>query len=103
MHLGSFAVAMIALATGCGDDDPAEPAADSTTTSTTSTTSTTVADSPVGLANPASTYCVEHGGTSEIRTAPDGSQSGICRLADGTEVDEWEYYRQQSGATTTTP
>jgi len=48
----------------------------------------------VGLANPASVFCVEQGGQSEIRTADDGSQSGICILPDGTEVDEWDYYRE---------
>jgi len=34
------------------------------------------------------------GGTIEIVTDDAGSQSGICRLTDGTEVDEWEYYRR---------
>jgi len=47
-----------------------------------------------GLANPASVFCVEQGGRSEIRTAEDGSQSGVCILPDGTEVDEWEYFRE---------
>jgi len=48
----------------------------------------------VGLANPASVFCVDQGGKSEIRTAEDGSQSGICILPDGTEVDEWAYFRE---------
>jgi putative hemolysin len=55
-----------------------------------------VADTAPGtaaVANPAAEYCHEQGGTSEIVTAADGSQSGICRLADGTTVDDWEYYR----------
>ena len=47
----------------------------------------------VGLPNPAAVYCTEQGGTSEIRTAADGSQSGVCRFADGSECDEWEYFR----------
>ncbi|MFH0701067.1 MAG: DUF333 domain-containing protein [Candidatus Woesearchaeota archaeon] len=31
------------------------------------------------LANPASTYCIEHNGTLEIKDSPEG-QSGICHL-----------------------
>ena len=46
-----------------------------------------------GLANPASTYCVEQGGASTIVGNPDGSQSGNCILPNGNICDEWEYYR----------
>jgi len=46
-----------------------------------------------GLANPASTYCVEHGGQSNIVTDPDGSQRGECVLPGGQTCDEWEYMR----------
>jgi len=46
-----------------------------------------------GLPNPASAYCVEQGFTSEIRTAADGSQSGVCIFPDGSECDEWAYFR----------
>ena len=50
----------------------------------------------VGLANPASVFCVEQGGKSEIRTADDGSQNGVCILADGSEVDEWAFFREHN-------
>ena len=50
-----------------------------------------------GLANPASVFCEEQGGTVEIVTDPDGNQGGICQLPDGTQIEEWEYYRQFSG------
>jgi putative hemolysin len=49
--------------------------------------------SPAGIANPASTYCLEQGGTSEIRTAEDGSQYGVCSLPDGRECEEWAFFR----------
>ena len=62
--------ALIGLA-GCGDDDE-----------------------PVGIANPAAEYCVAQGGESLIATEADGSQTGLCRLPDGTVVDEWEFFRQ---------
>ena len=48
---------------------------------------------PAGIANPASTYCVEQGGTSEIRTAEDGSQFGVCVFPDGSECEEWAFFR----------
>lgn len=58
------------------------------------------------MPNPASTYCQEHGGTLEIVTAADGSQSGLCRFPDGSACDEWAYFRGEcapGGATPTTP
>jgi len=47
------------------------------------------------IANPASKFCIEQGGESKIITAADGSQSGVCILNDGTECDEWAYFRGQ--------
>ncbi len=56
------------------------------------------------VANPASVYCQDNGGTVEIRTAADGSQSGACRFADGSECDEWAYFRGECRpATQATP
>jgi putative hemolysin len=49
-----------------------------------------------GLSNPAAAFCVDCGGTYEIRRAADGSQSGVCILANGTEVDAWEYFRKEA-------
>ena len=45
------------------------------------------------LPNPASAYCVEGGFKSEIRSAADGSQNGVCIFPDGSECDEWAYFR----------
>lgn len=46
----------------------------------------------VGMANPASVYCVDQGGKLEIREG-DGGQYGMCVFADGRECDEWEFFR----------
>lgn len=46
-----------------------------------------------GLPNPASVYCEQQGYTLEIRTASDGSQSSVCIFTDGSECDEWAYFR----------
>lgn len=47
----------------------------------------------LNMANPASVYCAENGGTLDIRTAVDGSQTGVCVFSDGSECDEWAYFR----------
>ena len=52
------------------------------------------------LPNPASVYCEEQGYKLEIRTADDGSQSGVCIFPDGSECDEWAYFRGECGPTT---
>lgn len=45
-----------------------------------------------GMPNPASVYCEEQGGTLEIREGQNG-QYGVCLFDDGSECDEWQYYR----------
>lgn len=52
------------------------------------------------VANPAATFCIEQGGQFQIVEGSDG-QSGLCALDDGAEVDAWEYFREQHGASTT--
>ena len=48
------------------------------------------------LANPASVFCVQSGGKSEIRNGPKG-QYGVCRLPNGRVVEEWSYFRRMKG------
>ena len=55
------------------------------------------------MPNPASAYCVDQGYRSEIRTAADGSQSGVCIFPDGSECDEWAYFRGECGASPSVP
>jgi uncharacterized protein len=49
------------------------------------------------MPNPASVYCVQNGNKFEIRTASDGSQSGICVFPDDSTCDEWAYYLGECG------
>lgn len=70
----------------------------------------TATDTPRALMpNPAAVYCEEQGHVYEIRTAADGSQSGVCKFPDGTECDAWAYRRgecapgAQADASTATP
>ena len=62
-----------------------------------SQTPASVSEPAVGIANPASVYCVQQGGKSEIRKNQDGSEYGVCILPDGKEVEEWAYYRANNG------
>ena len=50
--------------------------------------------SNTGLANPASVHCEEQGGTLDIRNS-DGGQVGICVFDDGSECEEWAFYRDE--------
>jgi putative hemolysin len=45
------------------------------------------------MANPASVFCEEQGGRLEIRTDASGGQAGFCMFADGSECEEWAYFR----------
>jgi len=47
----------------------------------------------VGLANPASVYCVDKGGTLEPVTTAAGV-SNDCVLPGGERIDEWDLYRR---------
>jgi uncharacterized protein len=74
-------LAVIVAVPACGDD--AQPANTST----------------VGIANPASEFCIANGGHVDI-VNDGGGQLGYCNLPDGTRIEEWEYYRSHTGATT---
>ncbi len=72
----AIALAVVLSISGCsGDDDNQEQ---------------------TGIANPASVFCEEQGGTVDIRTDESGGQVGYCVFSDGTEVDEWAYFRGEA-------
>ena len=53
-------------------------------------------ESAWALANPASVFCVQSGGKSEIRQGARG-QYGVCLLPDGRTVEECGYFRKNKG------
>lgn len=55
------------------------------------------------MTNPASVYCKEHDGQSVIRTASDGSQSGVCVFENGNECDEWLFFKGECTASSLVP
>ena len=52
-----------------------------------------VNEPPAELANPASVYCKEQGGSLEIRKDESGGEYGVCQFEDGSECEEWAYFR----------
>lgn len=50
----------------------------------------------VGVANPASEFCVKQGGRLEPKKDAQGNEYALCHLPDGTVAEEWEYFRKHS-------
>ena len=47
------------------------------------------------MANPASVHCEQNGGKLELRQDATGGGVGICNFPDGSECDEWAYFRNE--------
>jgi putative hemolysin len=62
-------LALALLVGACGDDDEEES----------------------GIANPASVYCEEQGGTLDL-------ESGMCTFSDGSQCEEWAFFRGECAA-----
>jgi putative hemolysin len=72
MHITGLAIVLSALVIGGCANGAAQPS--------------------TGLANPASVYCEEQGYTLEMR-ADDNGTIGVCIFPDGSECEEWAFYR----------
>ncbi len=59
-------------------------------------------ESPIGLPNPASVYCRQQGYDLEMRT-DDAGTTGYCIFPDGTECEEWAYFRGECAPGTPAP
>lgn len=58
----------------------------------------TMSTNSTGIANPASVYCVNHGGKLDIQTTSAG-QTGICVFPNGSQCEEWSYLRGECSPT----
>lgn len=58
-------------------------------------TGTTQDTGSAQVANPASTHCIELGGTLEMRETVAG-QAGYCHLPDGNVCEEWALFRDNT-------
>lgn len=45
------------------------------------------------IPNPASVYCEQNGGRLDFREDAEGGVQGFCLFADGSECEEWAYFR----------
>jgi putative hemolysin len=45
------------------------------------------------MANPASVFCEQNGGKLDLRQDANGGTAGVCVFPDGSECDEWAYFR----------
>lgn len=52
---------------------------------------------PLNCTSPTSDYCIERGGKLHIEKHEEGER-GICYLADGEKIDEWELFRSETNA-----
>ena len=52
-------------------------------------------EAQAGMPNPASVFCEENDGTLELREDGSGGQIGVCLFEDGTECEEWAFYREE--------
>ncbi len=50
-------------------------------------------DSKVGIANPASTNCINKGGSLKIQKGVGGGEYGICIFEDNRQCEEWALFR----------
>ncbi|MGA2120812.1 MAG: DUF333 domain-containing protein [Methanoregula sp.] len=94
--LGACIIAGLLIA-GCTEQQA--PATVQTTAApaqaTPSEIATPASAATAGMANPASVNCGKIGGTTEIKTAADGSQYGMCTFTNGTSCEEWALFRNE--------
>ncbi len=45
------------------------------------------------MPNPASVYCGQAGGTTDIKKDASGGEYGMCTFANGTSCEEWALFR----------
>jgi putative hemolysin len=59
-------------------------------------------DGPVGMADPSTQFCSDHGGRPETRKVQGGvtgggvpwfNDVGVCVFPDGSECEQWKFYR----------
>jgi putative hemolysin len=55
------------------------------------------------MANPASVYCEQNGGKLDLRQDASGGVAGVCVFPDGSECDEWAYFRGECKPAEATP
>ncbi len=83
-------IAVVMMTAGCTSNQPATTA---TKVATEVATPVVPAQGSTGLANPASVYCGQVGGKTEIKKDATGAEYGICTFPNGSSCEEWALYR----------
>jgi putative hemolysin len=94
-------IAVVMMTAGCTSNQPATTPATTvatpvaTSVPTTQVVATTAApvQNGTGLANPASVYCGQVGGKTEIKKDATGAEYGMCTFPNGSSCEEWALYR----------
>jgi len=84
---------LVVLLMGCASGGLTKSATPSPITTPTSGREATPTSGAGGLPNPASKYCVDQGYKLEIRADQAGNQYGVCIFPDGSECEEWAFFR----------
>ena len=91
-------IAVVMMTAGCTQNPPVTTPATTVTTPVPTTLVATSIATPTmggstGLANPASVYCGQVGGKTEIKKDAAGNEYGMCTFPNGSSCDEWALFR----------
>ena len=94
-------IAVVMMTAGCTSNQPVTTPATTIATTvatpvpTTQVVATTEApgQNATGLANPASVYCGQVGGTTVIKKDATGAEYGMCTFPNGSACEEWALFR----------
>lgn len=87
-----FGVSLIFILSGCQNVFTNNPGRTTGSETPAVQENKAVTEQAVGIANPASTNCVEKGGKIEIRKGKQG-EYGVCLFEDNRQCEEWALFR----------
>lgn len=97
---------LVALLAACSPPPPAAPPVGTISPPTAPPQPTPSPAPSAGIANPASVFCQQQGGKTEIRKDAKGNEIGYCVFPDKSECEEWAFQRgecQPGSKPTTAP
>jgi putative hemolysin len=87
-------IAVVMMTAGCTSNQPVTtPATTAATPVPTTIVAVPTMGGSAGLANPASVYCGQVGGKTEIKKDATGAEYGMCTFPNGSSCEEWALYR----------
>jgi putative hemolysin len=87
-------IAVVMMTAGCTSNQPVTtPVTTVATPVPTTIVAVPTTSGSTGLANPASVYCGQVGGKTEIKKDATGAEYGMCTFPNGSSCEEWALYR----------